>query len=129
MPAEDCHDFKASLVYVASTRLAWTVEGDSISKTSWRLGALLVARCCQWTVAVVLILNQRVGHLVGMAEDNMDLIHPHCQFSQEAQAILIKAIMGREIHGNPMAVSQDEALGWFMENVPSGGTDRVQPHP
>lgn len=40
----------------------------------------------------------------------------HCQFSQEAQAILINAIMGKETHGNPMAVPQDEALGWLMEN-------------
>lgn len=40
----------------------------------------------------------------------------HCQFSQEAQAILINAVMGKETHGNPMAVPQDEAPGWFMEN-------------
>lgn len=35
---EHWRNFKASLVYIASTRLAWTVEGDSVSKTSWRLG-------------------------------------------------------------------------------------------
>lgn len=48
----------------------------------------------------------------------------HCQFSQESQPIPIKAIMGRETHGNPMSGPQDEEIGWFMEDNCAFWSDR-----
>lgn len=51
-----------------------------------------------------------------MDNGNMMPLILNYQFSQESQASPIKPIPGRETHGSPMAVSQVEDIGWFMEN-------------